>query len=524
VPEADLPSANPPAPETNPAAGEATRAVDRFQIFESVALDRLHAGSDSTKPASFLPLPVRLTAVAASLIAGIGVLWSVVARVPIQVNGTAAIVPSSVLASLTAATDGILEFQFSGLGPDTLPAEQRRNNALLSLFWSTEAVVASGQITEAGTLNQLVKAALAPVQGQALLLPEDLEGQESFDQPGSSESRVMVRGGTLLAAVRNDLEHQQLNFAFLNALPTASLQLQQEMDRRQKAGQLGRLTRLQQNQRLTLEAELRQRKNLYQRYEALWKKGFIPGTTLIEEQSRINSIESQLLSSDSSQLSTRMNRQDQLEQAKQSVIANSETRGKLENQLISYLGKTRVFAPIGGAYVLASNFANGAPVKQGDELLSYTSAPPALPAVLPVFLDSTTAQQVNEGMRVLLTPKGISRAQYGGIPGTVIEVSKLPLPGDGLIGVVGSRSLASGIQQVLPSPYLVRVRLELSEPRYCRQVMSRRCYRWSSGRLPPHPVRLATLADVQITTTYRRPIDFVMPALRRALGLVVDNP
>jgi hypothetical protein len=36
-------------------------------------------------------------------------------------------------------------------------------------------------------------------------------------------------------------------------------------------------------------------------------------------------------------------------------------------------------------------------------------------------------------------------------------------------------------------------------------------------------VRLATLADVQITTTYRRPIEFVVPTLSKALGLVVDN-
>lgn len=126
-------------------------------------------------------------------------------------------------------------------------------------------------------------------------------------------------------------------------------------------------------------------------------------------------------------------------------------------------------------------------------------------------------------MRVLLTPRGISRAEYGGIPGKVVTVNQLPVLGDGLLGTVGSSALVNAIQQLLPSPYLVRVQLEQAEPRYCSQALSRRCYRWSSGRLPPHPVRLATLADVQITTDYRRPIEFVMPAIKRALGLVVDN-
>jgi hypothetical protein len=88
--------------------------------------------------------------------------------------------------------------------------------------------------------------------------------------------------------------------------------------------------------------------------------------------------------------------------------------------------------------------------------------------------------------------------------------------------VVGSRSLSQLIQANLPAPYMVRVKLEQAQPAYCAQVLSRRCYRWSSGRLPPHPVRLASMADVQITSAHQRPVEFVLPALRRALGLVVE--
>jgi hypothetical protein len=126
-------------------------------------------------------------------------------------------------------------------------------------------------------------------------------------------------------------------------------------------------------------------------------------------------------------------------------------------------------------------------------------------------------------MGVLVTPKGISRAEFGGIRGKVVEVVKLPLIAEGIVGEVGSRSLSNVIQQSLPVAYLARIKLEQGNPEYCRQAMSRRCYRWSSGRMPPHPVRLATLADVQITTRYQRPIEFVMPALKKVLGLVVDN-
>ena len=130
---------------------------------------------------------------------------------------------------------------------------------------------------------------------------------------------------------------------------------------------------------------------------------------------------------------------------------------------------------------------------------------------------------MSEGMEVLVTPKGISRAQYGGILGVVTEVGKLPLPQEGIAAFAGGRTLAGSIQQSVGGAYLVRVKLQQAEPAYCQQMLSLRCYRWSSKRRPPFPVRLGTLADVQINVQYKRPIEFVMPALRQALGLVVEN-
>jgi len=517
----------PPVPDANNNASNdsqrpSQRAADRFEIFEQVALERLQAGSDSSKPASFLPLPVRVTAIGAAAIAALGVLWSLLARVPVQVNGTAAFVPRGGLSSLTAGSSGMLFFQVSGLGSSKLKANQHQNNALLRQFWLDSATVTTSKVHDAASLERLTRAALAPEQGVPLVLPEAMSNTEAFDETGARQV-ISYPVATVLARIANPLLHQELNSALLASLPSDILQRQQKQERLKRAAQLGQLGALQNNQRQTIAAELQQRRDLYQRYLSLWKKGYLPSTAVLEEQSRINSLQQQLLSSDSEQLNTGINRRDQIDQAQQSGIANLENRNKLENQLISYLSKSVVFAPAGGFYILSSNFKGSTYVREGDELLSFTDQPPELPREVPVFLDGAAAQQVSEGMGVLLTPKGISRAQFGGIPGRVIKVSKLPLQGDALLGVLGSRALSGSISQQLPAAYLVRVQLEQAEPILCQQALSRRCYRWSSGRLPPHPVRLATLADVQITTTYRRPIEFVMPALRRVLGLVVDN-
>jgi len=515
---------NQPATPAGDAADVSTskRAADRFQIFESVALERLQAGSDSTKPAAFLPLPVRLTAIAAAAIAGIGVVWSVLARVPVQVNGTAAIVPSSGMSTLVAPTSGHLRYQVSGLGANTLTAGQQRNNALLGDFWRLEAGSFTSSVSAVNNLDTLIKAALAPFQGQRLVLPEDLPNQELFDQAGDQQM-ISYAPGTVAVRIVDPVAHQELNGALLSALPAVDLQKSLRRERLRRAGQYRDLGGLQQGQRQAIARELEERRALYQRLQGLWKQGYIPATQLLDEQTRINNLKNQLLGADSSQLSTQINSQDQLDQSQQANISDLDSRNKLENQLIAYLSKTSLLVPNTGFYLLAKFFRDNSLVKQGDEVLTYTTKPPELPQVVPVFLDNTAAQQVSEGMAVLLTPRGISRAEFGGIHGAVVEVNKLPLLGEGVFGAVGSRSLASSIQQAIPSPYLVWVKLDQAEPAFCKQTLSRRCYRWSSGRLPPHPVRLATLADVQITTTYRRPVEFVMPALRKALGLVVDN-
>ena len=105
----------------------------------------------------------------------------------------------------------------------------------------------------------------------------------------------------------------------------------------------------------------------------------------------------------------------------------------------------------------------------------------------------------------------------------MVEVNKLPLLGDSLLGLIGSRAIVASIEQSYPSPYLARVRLIQDDPKHCQKALSYQCYKWSSNRLPPHPVRLARMGDLQITTKYKRPIEFVMPALRRWFGLVVEN-
>lgn len=523
MPKHSVDSSNHPTDhEISAADGNSKKAADRFQIFEAVALERLQAGSDTTQPASFLPLPVRLTAIVAAGIAGMGIAWSILARIPVQVDGIAAFVPSNGMGSLIAPTSGTLNFQVSGLAPNALPTEIQQQNTLLSRYWRDQIRTFTTEVNQLDALKRLVSIALSKIHGQPLLLPEDFTAEESIDRPGK-RYLVTYPPGTLLARIVDPMANQDLNASLLSSMPMVEMEQSKKLEHIQRSGQYRNLGKLTSEQRLVVTRELQERRALFQRIQKLWVKGFVPETQLLDAKARVNQLENQLLDNDSSRLSIDINSLNESSQSNQANINDIESRNKVETQLVSYLVKTATFVPEGGFYLLSQSYRDGSHVRQGDELMTYSTKPPELPSIVPVFLDGNSSQQVSQGMKVLITPKGISRAEFGGIPGQVVKVIQLPLPSEGVIGAVGTRSMATAITKLLPTQYLVFVRLEKDQPSFCKQALSYRCYRWSSGRLPPHPVRLGSLADVQITTIYRRPVDFVMPALRKALGLVVDN-
>ena len=511
---------------TQSVGSERQSAAERHQIFERIALERLRAGADTSKPVAFLPLPVRATAIVAASITGLGVLWAFLARVPVQVNGIASIVPEVQVSSAIARADGVLAYQVSGVGPDRLSAAARQRNQELSNFW-LEAVVNNTPTMSYERLNLLALAAMSPLTGQRLVMPESEQTAESIDEPKDSRlnyEALHYESGTIIARIDHPAAMEELDAMRRLTLPKLMLDRSIVNDRRMRATDYGRVDSLLARQRLRHQQELQEREALFQRLQLLWNKGFVSTAQLLQEQAAINGLRSQLLQIDRERLNASFNRTDQRQQADQSVLNSLQTRNQLQASLVAYMSRVFTIAPPMGAYIVARALRNGMQVRAGDELFTFSADKPTLPRIIPVFVDAATNQQLAEGMVVLVTPRGISRAQYGGIPGVVHEVGKLPLPAEGMAAFAGGRTLAGTIQQsTAGATYLVRVSLDQAEPAYCQQMLSLRCYRWSTRRRPPFPVRLGTLADVQINVQYRRPVEFVMPALRQALGLVVEN-
>ena len=498
-------------------------AADRHQIFEQIALERLRNGGDTSKPAGFLPLPVRLTAVVAVSITGLGALWACFARVPVQVNGIASIAPQVQVSSAIAQVDGVIAYQVSGVGPERLSATQRQRNQALTHYWGEDW---EQEIASFARLNALAVAALAPMEGQNLLMAESLEGNEILDNLEQSQAayrKLQYKSNTIIARVENAAAMAELDAIRLTTQPKLQIDQSIVRDRSQRAGNYGSISSLLIRQRARQQEELQEREALFQRLQTLWNKGFVSTAQLLQEQAVINGLRNQVLQIDRESLNTEFSGTDERQQAEQTKLSSLQTTNQLQTALVTYMNRVYTFAPPSGMYIVSRSIRNGMEVKAGDELFTYSVEKPTLPQIIPVFVDAATSQQLAEGMEVLITPKGVSRAQYGGILGVVDEVGKLPLPPEGIAAFAGGRTLAGSIQQSQGGAYLVRVKLQQAEPAYCQQMLSLRCYRWSTKRRPPFPVRLGTLADAQINVQYKRPIEFVMPALRQVIGLVVEN-
>lgn len=496
-------------------------AADRHRIFEQAALQRLRSGSNNSNPVGFLPLPVRLTAIATCSIAGFGVLWACLARVPVQVNGIAAIAPEAQVSSATARTDGVLHFKVSGVGQDRLTPIQREHLKDLSSFW-VRSVVNNTSTLSFSEIDHLALDSMAPPVGQELVMPESQEIIN--DRSGIRDMPfVHIKGNTIVARVDNAAEMDELDA--IRRVTAAKIDLNQGSmkGKNESVSQYNELDSVIAAQHQRHRQELEDRMAMYTKMHALWQQGVITKSQLIEERSKLNAARSQLVQIDRDRLSTQLSASDLKQQRNQAGLTTLESRNQLQEALVRYMSKVFTIAPPSGMYIVNRTARNGMQVTAGDELFTYSVQKPALPEVVPVFVDAATVQQLSRGMAVLVTPKGISRAQYGGIPGTVLEVGKLPLPDEGIAAFAGGRTLAQTVQQGRSGMYLVKVKLQQSEPEHCQQMLSNHCYRWSTSRRPPFPVRVGTLADVQINVQYRRPIEFVMPALRQALGLVVEN-
>ena len=435
------------------------------EIFEKRALRNRHQAGDKSTPIVVLSPPLRITLGVGVALAAVGVLWSFLAKIPIEVKGTGVLLPVGEINRVRAQVGGVARWMF---------AEKQQSWILDVQQFQRQP----DQLSDADVLDLSRRILRTYSTPQLSTLPKN-----NVVVPGDRQ----YPKGTLLIWLQS-LQEQE------------SLQAQVDT-----LASIGRLNRIQQKtliqKQSILEKELTSRQTFLNSMKELAKQGFVSKPTILQNQAEVDSLESQVFANRDSLVNLKTELQ-------QSFI-------KLRQSLAQMISNGFVFAN-NDLYIRQVIPNNGEGVFQGDPLLLLSRQSLINPVRVPVFLSERESAQVNVGMSVLVTPVGMRRSEVGGILGRVVQMSELPSGDKELEARVGVSSLARVIQQREPSPTLAVIELQRSPQ---DQGGNRAGYVWNSrGDLPFAP-KTADQLNVSITTRRVAPISLVIPRLRLLLGL-----
>ena len=438
-------------------------------LFNARALQRRHRVGDRNGPITLLSPPLKATLALGVVIAIGGGLWATLARIPLTVEGVGVLLPVGSISTSVSPSTGVAVWML-----DKPPAGWQQQ------AWRFQQ--------SPGSFNDQSMAQLAR---SILLASESSEPDRNSLSAGDAKSLIQYRGtrftrGRLLVWVQESVQKANLSGA-LDQLDR-SLRASEAQQRNISA------------QQAVLRSEFTSRQSYLASMKKLESRGFVSRAAILEQQASVDGIGSQLLSNDN-QLIQLARQRDQAYQA-------------LRNQLASMIEQQLIFAPR-DVYLDQANVLSGEAVSRGQGLLKLSDKPLNDTTLVPVFLGSNEMAQVRPGMLALVTPAGYKRAEVGGIRARVVFKARLPGNLETVTARIGVPSLAQQIVAQEPSPTLLLLNLERAKGEAAANSGG---YLWSSRSDLPFAPTPGERLDVEITTRRVRPIDLVLPSLKRWFG------
>ncbi len=169
---------------------------------------------------------------------------------------------------------------------------------------------------------------------------------------------------------------------------------------------------------------------------------------------------------------------------------------------------TQVISPIDGR-VLEIKVSAGSVLSVGMPVIAIESEGAKLEAL--VFLPADRGKSVKPGMMARIEPSTVKREEFGTMVGTVVTISDFPITPQGMAAVLHNDSLVTRFSHE-GAPYAATVSLE-------QDATTVSGYRWAVGKGPPIRLTSGTLTRAEITTRNQRPLDLVVPLIKRLTGI-----
>ena len=230
------------------------------------------------------------------------------------------------------------------------------------------------------------------------------------------------------------------------------------------------------------------------RQEQLVSRGLLTRSTLLSTQQQLTSTQQQIaqiqagLGGGSSQID---------------IVRREIT--ELENRLES---TAAIRSPYTGRVIEVSANA-GDLVAPGSRVLSLEDFAAPIEAV--VYVPAADGKKVLPGMSVQISPSTVKAEEWGFMLGEVRAVSDYPVTPEGLRKVLRNDKLVADLTGE-SAPIEINTQL-------IADTETESGFRWSSSKGPPMKVFSGTVCQAKITVERKRPISYVLPIFRRAMGI-----
>lgn len=438
-------------------------------IFEKIALDKKQSTESRRRPVTLLTPPLRTSIGIGIGLAATAVIWSIASTIPIYVQATGVMTPVSTVVTTKSLADGTIYYRFS-------------SSAMDEPQWSTDAwrfYDNPKSFTNAQVYNLAQELRAVPKAGRLI-------NKNSF-----YSSRV--QRGTVIAQIFAPLERERLIDAINNLI-------KEEESTSTEIADVNKTVNV-------LRQQLTSRQSYLNRILILEKRGYATREVVLQEEDQVAGLRTEILRNEG-----------QLSELRERLLT---ANNQLRIELADFINKTILFAE-NNLYLQEIIATPLTRVNTGDEILISSISSLTNPVEVPIFLAPRDATQVFPGMRVLATPSGLDRAQYGGIVGEVKWISKLPSSAPEVAARVGLPGVADLIAKRVGIPTEAVISLQRVKGSNGTSFSSG--YRWSSKGEPPYRIKPGDVLEVEITTRKIRPIELVLPFLKKTLGLSPRYP
>ncbi len=191
-----------------------------------------------------------------------------------------------------------------------------------------------------------------------------------------------------------------------------------------------------------------------------------------------------------------------------SEFALNDARRQMESAASLLTLNTQIISPVDGR-VLEVKVSAGAVLAVGAPVISIESEGQKLEAL--IYIPAERGKNVKLGMPVRIEPSTVKREEFGTMVGTVVTISDFPMTPQGMAAVLHNDNLVTRFAKD-GAAYAATVSLE-PDP----ETVSG--YRWAVGQGPPVRLTSGTLTRAEITTRRQRPLDLVVPLLKKYTGI-----